>query len=219
MTTRSKTKKHVDATSTNVQENNKAEDGYVFFWKPAESFGELGQWFPSPFVLEGKSFATAEQFMMYCKATMFNDSDMAEQILYSGETSPANHKKMGRGVRNFNEKLWNELSMNIVVIGNLCKFTQNPKLLTILMDTGDKELVEASALDRIWGVGFEKKNALKYIGKWGMNKLGKALMIVRKVIAYRLAHNLDGPVTDLAELMELRKNLDVVELDATGIFA
>lgn len=63
--------------------------------------------------------------------------------------------------------------------GNYYKFTQDEELKRVLLDTGDRELVEASPRDRIWGVGFGAKNAEKSRGKWGLNLLGQALMEVR----------------------------------------
>lgn len=48
-----------------------------------------------------------------------------------------------------------------------------------LLATDERELVEASPLDRIWGVGFGEKNAGANRHRWGQNLLGKALMEVR----------------------------------------
>ncbi|KAH8165044.1 hypothetical protein CIB48_g3183 [Xylaria polymorpha] len=53
-------------------------------------------------------------------------------------------------------------------------------LRDVLLATGDRELVEASPFDRIWGVGFAAKNAPGRRNKWGMNLLGKCLMEVRE---------------------------------------
>ncbi|KAI0142765.1 DUF1768-domain-containing protein [Xylariaceae sp. FL1272] len=50
----------------------------------------------------------------------------------------------------------------------------------VLLATGDRELVEASPLDRIWGIGFGARNAPKCRERWGMNLLGKCLMEVRE---------------------------------------
>ncbi|KAI1122461.1 hypothetical protein F5Y10DRAFT_281703 [Nemania abortiva] len=50
----------------------------------------------------------------------------------------------------------------------------------VLLATGDRELVEASPRDRIWGVGFGAKGAEAKRAKWGMNLLGKCLMEVRE---------------------------------------
>lgn len=59
-------------------------------------------------------------------------------------------------------------------------------LKELLLATGDRELVEASPRDRIWGVGFgaERAEQLRVTckEKWGTNYLGKALMEVRDKI-------------------------------------
>jgi ribA/ribD-fused uncharacterized protein len=50
----------------------------------------------------------------------------------------------------------------------------------VLLTTGNRELVEASPYDRIWGVGFAAKSAEGRRQKWGTNLLGKCLMEVRE---------------------------------------
>ena len=60
------------------------------------------------------------------------------------------------------------------------KFTQNENLKMVLLETKDRELVEASPSDRIWGIGFDSEKAPGNEDKWGENKLGKALMKVRE---------------------------------------
>lgn len=68
----------------------------------------------------------------------------------------------------------------IVVLGNFLKFAQNENLRKWLIDTYDRQLVEALPYDRIWGIGISVRDA--EMGKeWkGHNLLGKALMEVRK---------------------------------------
>jgi ribA/ribD-fused uncharacterized protein len=73
--------------------------------------------------------------------------------------------------------------LEIVTQGNVHKFriSSNAKdLKDWLLETGDRELVEASPFDRIWGVGYAEKDAERNRGRWGQNLLGKALMEVRK---------------------------------------
>lgn len=72
--------------------------------------------------------------------------------------------------------------MRIVEEGNYHKFTISEdaaSLKAMLLATGERELVEASPMDRIWGVGFTEKNAGHNRVRWGQNLLGKALMNVR----------------------------------------
>jgi ribA/ribD-fused uncharacterized protein len=57
-----------------------------------------------------------------------------------------------------------------------------------LLATGERELVEASPFDRVWGIGFSKEEAKKGKksgagrGRWGKNLLGLALVNKRKRI-------------------------------------
>jgi ribA/ribD-fused uncharacterized protein len=71
-----------------------------------------------------------------------------------------------------------------MVDGLISKFTQNPDILKILLDTEDKILAEASPYDKIWGIGFaEDDPRAKYQSQWqGKNLLGKVLMRVRERI-------------------------------------
>jgi ribA/ribD-fused uncharacterized protein len=124
--------------------------------------------------------------MMYQKAVLFGDYKVAKTVLTAGH--PRKVKALGRKVANFDEKLWCENRDRIVKEGNICKFTlavEEPKHATLremLLATGDKELVEASPFDRIWGVGFDPKTAADNRESWGLNLLGKALMEVRTIL-------------------------------------
>lgn len=159
-----------------------SESEYVFFWKPGGAYGCLSQWANSPFICDGKKFSTAEQYMMFKKAEVFNDKESANLILNTPEIHPAEHKKMGKRIRGFDEITWHTKSMDVVVTGNLCKFTQNPELAKVLMGTLGKMIAEASPYDHIWGIGFDEKNAISNSSRWGQNRLGLALMRVRSTI-------------------------------------
>jgi ribA/ribD-fused uncharacterized protein len=154
----------------------------IFFWKIDSDFGEFCQWYRSDFVCDDETFATTEQYMMYKKAMMFGDSNMSERILCSSSANPRKHKSMGRKVANFDEVIWESRNMNVAINGNYCKFTQNADLMKLLLGTGDKMIVEASPMDRIWGIGFDSTLAMSNVGRWGQNRLGKSLMTVRSMI-------------------------------------
>lgn len=51
-----------------------------------------------------------------------------------------------------------------------------------LLSTGNREIVEASPVDNIWGIGFSSDNAMENVDKWGQNLLGKTLMKVRTIL-------------------------------------
>ena len=160
---------------------------FTFFWRSDSPFS---QWHQSRFKIDGKTFNTAEQYMMYGKAMLFGDRETAEKILAA--RSPRQQKALGRKVRGFDESRWKAQRENIVYRGNEAKFTQNKHLLKALMDTGDTELVEASPTDRIWGVGMAEDNPLIHDrGHWqGLNLLGKVLTRLRDDLR---AAGVDGP--------------------------
>ncbi|MFT5686940.1 MAG: ribA/ribD-fused uncharacterized protein [Myxococcota bacterium] len=150
---------------------------FVFFWKPPTIFG---QWTWSEFVVDGVEYTCTEQFMMAEKARLFGDAEIRQQILDT--ESPRSHKSLGRKVRGFSDKRWKKNREEIVYQGNLAKFSQNPDMLQQLLETGDRILVEASPLDRIWGIGLRGDDPRASDRKqWqGLNLLGKALMRVRR---------------------------------------
>ena len=158
---------------------------YLFFWGHTPSVSTLGkecfsQWFPAAFEADGSSFATAEHYMMYRKAMLFGDENTANMVLAA--STPRAAKELGRSVRNFDEAVWTEQRSTIVFDGNLAKFTHNPVLASFLLDTKDRVLVEASPVDRIWGIGLaEDDRNIENPERWrGLNLLGVALMRVRE---------------------------------------
>lgn len=135
--------------------------------------------------------------MMYQKALLFSDPSVGSQILVAAH--PKLVKSLGRKVANFDDKVWNRERERIVRDGTRFKFTRavseeglkrgdaadSPPvapltLRGLLLETGDREIVEASPMDRIWGVGFGPAKAEGARARWGLNLLGKALMVVRE---------------------------------------
>lgn len=161
---------------------------FVFFWsnKPDPS-GKListccSQWWPCTFVVDGVTYNCAEQYMMAEKARLFGCDDIVELILK--ETNPKKHKDYGRMVRNYDDAIWEQHRYNVVLKGNIAKFSQNEDLKQFLLNTGDKILVEASPYDGIWGIKKRATdNGVKNPNTWnGRNLLGFALMEARDYI-------------------------------------
>lgn len=113
------------------------------------------------------------------KAVLFGDIASATKIVNTSD--PKEQKALGRLVNGFNEAVWNQHKLDIMVKGLLLKFGQNESLKQQLLATGDKILVEGSPHDKIWGVGLHYSDELILSEKtWrGQNLLGKALMEVR----------------------------------------
>lgn len=157
---------------------------YVFFWshqpgKGGISAACLSQWYDASFLVEGQRYATAEQFMMAEKAALFDDENTRLKILEA--STPGAAKALGRSVSEFDYEKWAENRFDIVVRANRAKFRQNPELGNFLKQTGNRILVEASPVDRIWGIGLNQDNERAVNPNlWlGLNLLGFALMQVR----------------------------------------
>ncbi|MFE5617761.1 NADAR family protein [Streptomyces sp. NPDC056463] len=140
----------------------------------------LSQWWESPFEVEGVRYATAEHWMMAAKARLFRDPEAERAALSSG--TPAEAKKAGRLVRGFDEAVWERERFGIVVEGSVHKFASDEALRAYLLGTGGRVLVEASPLDRVWGIGLGADDPrAKDPARWrGLNLLGFALMEARE---------------------------------------
>ena len=151
-------------------------DKSVFFWS-----GMYSQWFESPFEADGQKFNCTEQYMMYKKAMLFGDEEVANAVMRT--RNPKDQKALGRQVRNFDTTVWNQHAIDIVSEGNYQKFKQNPSLSKILLgEHANKEIVEASPLDKVWGIGLHfNDEACDDQSKWqGTNWLGISIMNARE---------------------------------------
>lgn len=133
---------------------------------------------------------------MHQKALLFQDYPIASKILQT--SSPKAVKGLGRKVKGFSDSVWLVHRSRIVTDASYYKFKygadngelqfdgyQNAdgskkSLRDRLLETGDREIVEASPMDRIWGIGFAASGAEEYRDNWGLNLLGIALMEARE---------------------------------------
>ncbi len=148
---------------------------YTFFYG-----GPFSQWARSSFVVDGIGYGTAEQFMMAQKALLFEDREIFKKILAT--KNPAEQKALGRQIRGFNKEKWEAVCKDIVYKGNYAKFTQNKSFYNSLMETIGTELVEASPVDKIWGIGLgETDSRIQDKSQWqGTNWLGEIVTKVRE---------------------------------------
>lgn len=177
---------------------------YFFGYEGRDPHVCLQQWFAAPFTAPRNpydgdetevEFPTTEHYMMYHKALLMGDKEVAEKILSPDNAHPSRAKALGREVTNFDLETWQQNADRVVYEGNVRKFGQDKHLRAILLGTGDRELVEASPDDKIWGIGFAPREASGKQAQWGNNGLGKALMKARDTLQaqFRETHSSDVP--------------------------
>ena len=162
-----------------------ARRSFLFFWSHRPQHPDrvdsacLSQWWPAAFVADGHRFPTAEHYLMWRKALLFNDDATAANVLAAD--GPGAAKALGRAVRGFNDDTWATHRWEIAVSGSLAKFDSDDALRSFLFGTIGRVLVEASPADRIWGIGLPAKAPAAHRPEsWqGLNLLGFALMEAR----------------------------------------
>jgi len=157
---------------------------YLFFWGHQSKGNSISkscfsQWYTSPFSEGGNTFATAEHYMMYGKAKLFGDAEAMSKALNAKNAGAV--KAVGRSVKGFDQAIWDANKFDLVVNANLAKFRSNDNLRDFLISTGKRILVEASPVDRVWGIGLAQDDvSAANPNCWkGENLLGFALMEVR----------------------------------------
>ncbi len=159
----------------------KITDEYVFFYKDW-----LSNYQRTKFDVEWKgvkyTFTSTEQGFMYIKAITFGDNVTAQKILNTDD--PNRCRKLGRQVKGYNDAEWAKIRYDVFYTLNWAKYTQDKKLQEKLLDPqfDGKKFVEASPIDKIWGIGYAEDNPnIEFTDMyWGKNYLGRILTNIRK---------------------------------------
>lgn len=153
----------------------------IYFYGINDRFGFMSNFYPCKFLDANKiKYYNSEQYFMYQKCLTFdpNNQELINKILKTKSATQV--KKYGRSIKNYDNNIWKNKRYQAMTDGLTLKFQQNEELRKKLLDTGDKILYEASKYDKIWGIGFYAKDAIKQDKiKFGENLLGKCLMDVR----------------------------------------
>ena len=116
-------------------------------------FGELNpfsNFHEAKFYCEGEEFHCSEQYIQWKKASYFKDRIIERRILNCSDALSC--KETARDIKSFNKEEWDSNAEELCYEGIKQKFEQNPHLKEVLLDTGNKTLVEACR-DSVWGTG------------------------------------------------------------------
>lgn len=187
-------------------------DKYVFFWG-----GIFSNWYPAKFIVDGWQFSNSEQYFMFEKAVYFDDVEIASLILE--EPDPRKAKILGRGVKHFDEKAWDEVCVSSMMKAIEYKFMQNELLKNELLKYNDKTFVEASPYDKKWGVGLSEDDPLILdSSNWkGKNLLGECLTNLASMFTNKISYanlNLNKQIKFYAKLVDVINNKPNMSLQA-----
>lgn len=153
----------------------------IGFFKPYDEYGFLSNWYMEDMVIDGRHFNCVEQYMMYQKALIFGDLEIAHKILETED--PKTMKALGRKVKGFDESVWDEKKYQVVLKGVSKKFECSSLLRSMLLECPrDAIFVECSPYDLVWGCGCSKTDRYwQFPNGWrGQNLLGKIISEVRQ---------------------------------------
>ena len=145
-------------------------------------FGELcpfSNFYEAEFIWNGYIYHCSEQYIQHQKAKYCGDVVAANEIM-SCKTA-LQCKRASRNIENYRSDDWTKFAESECIKGLVAKFDQNLKLKTILLNTGDKTLIECS-WDQVWGTGcpLSRPDCLDADNWESQGLLGTMFMAVRK---------------------------------------
>ncbi|NES80134.1 MAG: NADAR family protein [Moorea sp. SIO2B7] len=143
----------------------------IYFYSAREQpYGCFSNFSKHGFNLDGFWWATSEH---YYQAQKFVTTDRPWFDKIREVKTPKEAAKMGRNRSHPLRNDWEKVKDNIMQKAVLCKFETHADIREILLNTGDKLIVENSPHDYYWGCGQDGS---------GKNKLGEVLMAVGAIL-------------------------------------
>jgi ribA/ribD-fused uncharacterized protein len=138
----------------------------ILFYRVTEPYGEFSNFSPHPIELKGRAWPTSEH---YFQAQKFADTQHEEAVRLA--KSPMVAARMGRSRERPLRADWEAVKDDIMREALQAKFVQHPAPRSLLLKTGDAEIVEHTKNDRYWADGGDGT---------GRNRLGQLLMELRE---------------------------------------
>jgi ribA/ribD-fused uncharacterized protein len=132
----------------------------IVFHKTTEAFGGISNMAPNYIVqVNSINFFTVEHLYQACKFPLF--TNIQEEII--AERSPITAKQISRKYANYVRQDWEYIRFEVMQWVLEIKLSQNwEKFGSLLLSTEDKDIVEYTLKDRVWGA---KPEGDKLVGK------------------------------------------------------
>jgi N-glycosidase YbiA len=139
----------------------------IYFYGTKEiPYGCFSNFSAHPFTLDGQRWRTSEHYFQAMKFAGHPEHVSALRLM----PSPMQVAKAGRSRARPLREDWESVKDDVMRLALYAKFTQNPEIQTVLLETGDEELIENTTKDHYWGIGSSGT---------GLNRLGTLLMELR----------------------------------------
>ena len=150
----------------------------ILFYRVNEPYGGFSNFSPHPVELKGQVWSTSEH---YFQGQKFAGTPHEEALRLA--KSPMIAARMGRSRERPLRPDWESVKDEIMREVLRAKFAQHASLGSLLLSTGDAELVEHTTNDRYWEDGGDGS---------GKNRLGQLLMELRSELRREsLARNIE----------------------------
>ncbi|KAI9570621.1 DUF1768-domain-containing protein [Boletus coccyginus] len=141
----------------------------VLFYDKDDPFYEFTNFSSHDVIYKGKRYPTSEHLFQALKF-LDDHPEIAERIRNCGDRPMSAFDEAHR-YQQWVRSDWRQVNIEKMEVALRLKFTQHPALKTLLLGTGDADLVEDSPRDYFWGIGADHS---------GRNELGKALVRLRE---------------------------------------
>jgi len=158
----------------------------IRFYRTTDKFGEFSNFAAFPIRLKDVEWPTSEH---YFQAQKFAGTPHEEAVRVAA--SPTVAAKMGRDRRRPLRRDWESAKDDVMREAVLAKFQQHAPLLSLMLSTGDAEIVEHTKNDSYWGDGGDGS---------GQNMLGLILMEIRDRLRQNTPVSETPSGSNLAEL-------------------
>ena len=162
----------------------KSNEQWLIFGGQHSVFNFMSNYFPAEITYDDVVHSSSEQAYQYAKASRYKDSVAMQKILHS--RNPAEAKRLGYRVKNFDLRDWKFVSENIMKDILRVKFREGSDLAGKLLNTSGKSLAEAGK-SKTFAIGMSLNNKNIFdINKWPKNSnvLGKCLMTIRTELTH-----------------------------------
>jgi N-glycosidase YbiA len=141
-----------------------------FYSSHEEPYGSFSNFSRHGIEMDGTWWPTVEH---YFQAQKFVGTPHAAKIQQAA--TPKQAAEMGRSRALPLRPDWEDIKDDVMFRAVFQKFKTHQELQTLLLNTGEEEIVESAPSDYYWGCGSDGS---------GQNKLGKILMEVRHLLAH-----------------------------------